>query len=38
MLARQRGCVAFQLFDAEQLGTQQLGVLVVAQRMACACR
>ncbi|MDP2111023.1 MAG: hypothetical protein Q8N48_02805 [Thiobacillus sp.] len=38
MQARQRDRVTLQLFDAEQLRAQQLGILAAAQRISCACR
>jgi len=38
MQARQRDRVTLQLFDAEQLRAQQLGILVVVQRISCARR
>ncbi|MHB1403496.1 MAG: hypothetical protein ACYCWB_13955 [Thiobacillus sp.] len=38
MLAGQRDRVTLQLFDAEQLRAQQLGIPVVSQRISCACR
>jgi hypothetical protein len=38
VLAGQRDRVTLQLFDAEQLRAQQLGILVVSQRISCACR
>ncbi len=37
MLSGQRDRVTLQLFDAEKLRTQQLSIVVVTQRITCAC-
>jgi hypothetical protein len=34
----QRYRMMLQLFDAEQLRAQQLSILVITQRLPCACR